>query len=221
MEHDELDALAVAHRLDGRRPGVARGRPDDGHRAPGVGQLPFEEPTDELERDVLERQRRPVEQLEEPSVVAEPAQRDDVGVVEARVGALDEWAQLVLVERGGHQIGEHPGGDLGVGAVAPAAQLRVGEAGQLGGHVQPAVDGETGQERVAELQDRRVTPRRDVLHSSVPITRMGEPTPMTASRSRTSSSVLCRSASRARWVMNTRCASPPRPACSIERIDTP
>ena len=52
----DLDRLA--------RRGVARGRPDDGEMLTPLAQLVLEEVADELQRDVLERQRRAVEQLE-------------------------------------------------------------------------------------------------------------------------------------------------------------
>ena len=49
-------------------------------RSPRAAELVVEEPADELEGDVLERQRRAVEQLLHEVVVADLHERDDVGV---------------------------------------------------------------------------------------------------------------------------------------------
>ncbi len=58
-------------------------------------ELLLEEGADQLQGDVLERQGRPVEQLQQPQPVAQVAQRGDVGVVEARVRAGHQVGQLV------------------------------------------------------------------------------------------------------------------------------
>ena len=59
-------------------------------RSPRRAQLGVHEPADELEGDVLEGERRAVEQLLHPDAVAELDERHDVGVVEDGVGVVDD-----------------------------------------------------------------------------------------------------------------------------------
>ena len=55
-------------------------------RSPRGAEHVVEEPADELQGDVLERQRRAVEQLGQPLAVVELHERDDGGVAERGVG---------------------------------------------------------------------------------------------------------------------------------------
>ena len=61
-----------------------------------------------------------------------------------------------------HERPHHGGGDVGV--VAQPGQ--VGQGRPLGGHVQPAVDGEPGEQHVGETELGRRAARRHVLHVS-------------------------------------------------------
>ncbi len=80
---------AVLHAVDRRRAGVARRRPDDRDPSGLLGQHVLEQTADELQGDVLERQRRTVEQLLHEVVVADLNQRDNgrMGERTVRVGA--------------------------------------------------------------------------------------------------------------------------------------
>ena len=66
MEDEDVDPVPVAAGLDRRRAGVARGRADDGDPLAALGQHMVVEPAQELQRHILEGQRRPVEQLQQP-----------------------------------------------------------------------------------------------------------------------------------------------------------
>ena len=65
MQHEDVDGFAVAHRLDRRRAGVARGRADDGRVGVPLAQRVVEHQAEQLQRHVLEGERRAVEQLEQ------------------------------------------------------------------------------------------------------------------------------------------------------------
>ena len=86
---------------------LARSVADDGDALSPPCELVIEEATDELERDVLEREGGTVEELEQPQVVAEVAQGDDVRRVEGGVGIDDETDELaglmltILLRRAG------------------------------------------------------------------------------------------------------------------------
>src|SRR3546814_7099427 len=66
MEHEDADMLAPRDRLDRRRSGIARRRPDDRDIGIAAAQEFFEQLAEQLQRDVLERERRPVKQFEQP-----------------------------------------------------------------------------------------------------------------------------------------------------------
>ena len=117
------------------------------------------------------------------------------------------------------------------GAMTAAAAAGVARVGSIGGqrrprrrHVQPAVGGEPGQQRVGEAELRRAPPGGDVAHATtsgaddaqepahpldhVEVAQLAERWPGPP-------------ASCASWVMNTRRASSPRPSCSAARMLTP
>lgn len=85
------------------RASVARGSTDDGELLPLLallfGRVPaleevLKQVAEELERDVLERKRRSVEELEHVLLFADLVQRRRLGVSEGSVRALDEVAQV-------------------------------------------------------------------------------------------------------------------------------
>ena len=78
--------LAPGDRVDRGRAGVAAGRADDRQVLSAAGEEFLEQQAEQLQRDILERQRRAVEQLEQPLPLVELDQRGDRGVGEAAVG---------------------------------------------------------------------------------------------------------------------------------------
>lgn len=57
---------------------------------PAAAQFVVEQSADELDRDVLERERRPVEELEQPVAAAEIDERRDLGGLEGGVRVGDK-----------------------------------------------------------------------------------------------------------------------------------
>ena len=131
-------------------------------RSPRRRQLVVEQPADELQRHVLERQGRPVEQLEQPQPVADVDDRAHVGMVEARVGVGHRRVERSQVDRPVDVGRHHRGGGGGV----PVGRVRdrVGQRRPVLGDVQAAVAGEAGEQHVGELEHRGVAPGADVLH---------------------------------------------------------
>ena len=86
----------------------------------------LEQTRQQLHGDVLEGERRPVEQLEQPVVRRELAERRDGGVVEGRVGRVDQPGELVRREVALDEGREHAGRDSGRGrpAAPPAHRAR-------------------------------------------------------------------------------------------------
>jgi hypothetical protein len=88
-EQDEhIHIRQPPERLHRRRAGIARGRPHDGDPLARLGQRRLHHLADELHGEVLEGQRRPVEQLQQEMVRPQLHQRRAGGVVEALIGAL-------------------------------------------------------------------------------------------------------------------------------------
>ena len=88
VKHEDVDMRAIGDRRDRRRPGVARGRANDGEMLVALGKEPLEQEPQHLQRDVLERQRRAVEQFEEPMLLVELDQWGHRVVAEAAIGRL-------------------------------------------------------------------------------------------------------------------------------------
>ena len=163
VQHHDVDAVAVAHRLHGRRAGVAGGGPDD-HRPPVPNaQLVVEEPAHELEGHVLEGAGGPVEQLQKMVVVVQGGELAHVGLVEGVVGLPDQGRQLVGGHRAGREGGHHPGGQIPVqagGRVRRAGHPR--QPGSPLGHVEPAVGRGPRQQDVGEPERGGPAPRAHV-----------------------------------------------------------
>jgi hypothetical protein len=132
-----------------------------------AGERPLEELADELHREVLEGERRAVEELEQEVVRADLHEGRAGGMAEAGVGARRCGAELVVGEgrrrEGAHDAEGHllvcearEGGDF---------VMRQGRHGL--GHVEPAVAGEAGQHGVAEAEHRGLPAGRDVAHGEV------------------------------------------------------
>ena len=94
VEHEDADVRATAHAVDRCAPGVAAGRAHDVQVPPGAPEDVLEEPSENLQRHVLERQRGAVEELQQFEV-AEIDDRHDVGVVEGGEGVGDETVEVV------------------------------------------------------------------------------------------------------------------------------
>ncbi len=124
------------------------------------GELVVEQATDELQGDVLERQRRAVEQLEQVQPV-DLDHRAHVGVVEGGVGLGDEALEVGSIDRAVDVGPHHLDREVGVGPVRriPA----VGQLRPVGGDVEAAVVGQSCEQHVAEAELGRVAAGGDVL----------------------------------------------------------
>jgi len=162
IQDEDLGAGAAEQAVDGGGAGVARGGAEHGERLVAGHALVLVEVAEELEGEVLEGERGPVEELEHPGLVVELAQRGDVGVVEFRV-------------RGGRHAREV--GDRDVGGEEReelAEQLRVreldprlpfaGEVGQRLGQEQPAIGREAEGDGLGERDGGSLTAGGDEAH---------------------------------------------------------
>jgi hypothetical protein len=139
----------------------AGGREHDRDALTATFELGVEQAGEQLQRDVLECERRAVEQLEQPGVRAELDERTHRGMVERRVGLGRCGRELSAADT----VDEWPD-DLGSG-------VRIGRLGRDRWqcrpglrNVQPAVGGEPGEHDVDEVENRSGPASAHVLHGS-------------------------------------------------------
>src|SRR5207247_5979987 len=94
IEKEDVDRRLAAARGERGGAGVARGRADDCYPLAAPRQRCVEEQAQELQRQILERQRRSVKQLEEPQIAIELDQRRDRVMAESAVGGRAQPAQF-------------------------------------------------------------------------------------------------------------------------------
>ena len=98
-QHDEIDLVATAERLDRGAAGVARGCNHDGAALAARRQHMIHQPRQELHRQIFEGERRPVKQFEHESVDVELDQRRDRGMTEGAVGLPHHPGEFGFADR--------------------------------------------------------------------------------------------------------------------------
>ena len=154
------DPVQAAERLDGRGAGVARGRGEDGGGAPAPGERRIDHARQHLEREILERQRRAVEELEQPAVGGQLDERRGGGVVEPGIALGGHRQERLAGEGVPREECRHRGGDFGIGAVAQGVEGAGVEPGPAFGQVEAAVGGEAAEQRLLERDRPAVRPAR-------------------------------------------------------------
>ena len=92
-------------RLDRGAAGIARGRDHDGGALAALGQHVVHQPREQLHRDVLERQRRAVEQLEHELIGPDLNERHHRGMAERGVGLVRHAAEIGVGNLAGRTAG--------------------------------------------------------------------------------------------------------------------
>lgn len=122
--------------------------------------LPFQEVLEqvaqELQRDVLEREGRSVEQLEDVLLLADTMQGGDLGMTEGRVGAVDELLEVLPRDfRGRDEQRVEVERELGEGKVCPVVLPVLGKGRKVRGNVETAIGRESCEDRLREEEGRR------------------------------------------------------------------
>ncbi len=167
IEHDDVERVAVAARLDRGRAGVARGRDHDGRALAAPAQRRLEQRPDELKRIVLEGERRPVEELHEPELGPELLQRRHRPMREAAIGLGHHAAPCVGGDEPVEERVRHRGGELGIGKATQRRERIAAQRLPLIRDEEAAVARKAAQQRRLERQTlgRRATVAgRDVGH---------------------------------------------------------
>jgi hypothetical protein len=164
MQHEDVDAVSPGDCVDRGAAGVARRRADDGQRLGAAHQEFLEQQPEQLERDVLERQRRAVEQLEQEMAVVELDQRRHRGLGEAAIGLRAQFAQLVFAQVVAGERRHHPNRGLDIGKALQPLDLLAREARPAGRNIQAAVARQAGKRDVTETKQRRGASGALILH---------------------------------------------------------
>ncbi len=164
VEHEDVDAFTPRHRVDRGRAGIAAGRADDGKVAVGAGQELLEQQAEQLERDILERERGAVEQFEQEMAVVELDERSHRVMAEPAIGARAQFAQLVFAEAARDERGHDADGGFDIGEARHVGDLVGGEARPCDGNVQPAVARQASEGDFTEIEFGRGAARALVAH---------------------------------------------------------
>ena len=133
IEHDEIDAAQTAERLDRGATGIAGGRDHDGRARATTRQRMIHQAREELHRDVLEGERRPVKQFQDEAARPDLGQRRHRRMAEARIGVVGHAGELGIGDLSAGEPPDDLGCDFSIGPPEQAADLAADSVGQVSG----------------------------------------------------------------------------------------
>ncbi len=149
-QHDQIDIVEAGKRVDRGAAGIARGCDHDGGALGALRQDMIHQPRDQLHRDVLERERRAVKQLQQELTGPDLIERNHGGMTERGVGLVGHAPEIGV----GNLVADKRADDIDRDfPIGPAEKSRDGFGRKLRprfGHVKAAVAGKPGQHHVAE-----------------------------------------------------------------------
>ena len=163
----EIDIVEPGERIDRGAAGIAGGRDHDGGALRALRQHMIHQPRDQLHRDVLERQRRAVKQLQHELIGPDLVERNDGRMAERGVGLVGHAAEIGVGNFAADERPDHLDRDF---PIRPAEKSGDGLGRKLRpgfGHVEAAVAGKPGQHHVAETQGG-ASPRVEIYRVKPP-----------------------------------------------------
>ena len=165
-QHDQIDIVETRERIDRGAAGIARGRDHDGGALVALGQHVIHQPRDQLHRDVLERQRRAVEQLQHELIGPDLIERHHSRMTEGRVGFVRHAAEIGVGDLARRERLDHVDRDFPIGPAEKGGDGLMRELRPDLRHVEAAVAGKPGQHHIAETQDGGLPPRRNIARQT-------------------------------------------------------
>jgi aspartate racemase len=163
-EDSDIDPLAAAEGLDRRTARIAGRSTDHGRPLAALRQDVVHQAREELHRHVFEGERRSVKELQQVVVRTDLNERRDSGVTEAGIGIVEHAGEGGVGDLAASEGADDLKGDIGIGAAGEIGQLAARQLRPALRQVEAAVAGETGENDVAEAQNRRFAAGRDIMH---------------------------------------------------------
>ena len=112
------------------------------------------QPGQQLHRQILERQRRPVEKFQHEAAGRDLHERRDRGMAEARVGIPRHRREGIAPDLAAGEWMDDLDRDLGIGPPGQPRDRVMRDLRPHVRHIEPAVAGETGENHVLEAESR-------------------------------------------------------------------
>ncbi len=164
VEHEDVDPIAPGNRVNCRRAGVARSCADDRQPLIPLRQEFLEQQAEQLQRHVLERQRRAVEQLQQPLALVELDEWRYGLMREAAVGFPAQLEQAFAREAVADERLHYARGKLSIGQAGHRGDFGLGKPRPFARDVEPAIGSQAGERRAFEIERRGASSGRDVIH---------------------------------------------------------
>ena len=162
---DLIEALEGFHR---GAAGIARGCADDrGPRAARPQDI-IHQPSEQLHRHVLERQRRAVKKFEDEEIVVELDEGADGRMPEARIGLVDHAIKVGLRNVAIDKRRQHGLRDIRVRFARKTADRFSRQGRPALGQIEAAIPRQTGKQGVGKAERGGFTPGRDMEHVRSP-----------------------------------------------------
>ena len=164
VEHEDLDIVAPRHRIDRGAARVAAGRADDGEAAVVAREKLLEQQAEQLQRHILESERRAVEEFKEPLAFVELFERRHCAMGKTAIGLFAQFAQAIGRQAFPDEGPHDPRRQFGIGQAAHLRDICGGEPGPLFRHIETTIAGETRQRDLGEIERGGGAACRDIAH---------------------------------------------------------
>ena len=164
IHEEHIDPLAFKEGSKRGAAGIARGCADDGQTLSLFRENVVDEACEDLHGEILESERRAVEQFEQPVVRAKLHQRGYCRMGEPGISVFDHLFQLVPRDFAAGEFFHHREGDLDIGTAAKTGDFFGGEARPDVGDVETAIARKPGQKGLFEGEIAGVATGRNVFH---------------------------------------------------------
>ena len=139
VEHEDFHPITPGDRVDRGRTRVAAGRTHDREPAVLARKEFFEQQPEQLQGDILEGERRAVEQFEQPVAFVQLRQGRYSGVSEATIGLLAQLAQTLLCQAFAYERCHDLRREFGIRQTAKSRDFFCRKARPFLRHIQAAV----------------------------------------------------------------------------------
>jgi hypothetical protein len=157
--HHHVDLTAAAESLDRGAAGVAGRGDHDGRALTTYVQRVIHQPRHQLHGEILEGERRSVEQLQYEQAGAELNEGSHRRVTEGSVGFARHAGEIGLGQAVPHERPDHLDRHFGIGFAGQASNRAIIERRPGLGYVKSAIARQAGQHDLDEIKGRGLAPR--------------------------------------------------------------